>query len=79
MEDHPRMNTVLERAATVATGAGVEVIGVVHVFLSILDEKDSIPTQVMDRLGLVDQLRAELWTILEIRTGHPGPAAPPPA
>jgi hypothetical protein len=40
----PRMQTVMGRAATEAEYAGVEVIGVEHVFLAILDEEWSIPT-----------------------------------
>jgi ATP-dependent Clp protease ATP-binding subunit ClpA len=61
----PRMHTVMGRAATEAKYAGVNVIGVEHVFLAILDEEGSIPTQVMSRLGLMDHVRAELRSVLE--------------
>ncbi len=73
----PRMHTVLGRAATEAKHAGVNVIGAEHVFLAILDEEDSIPTQVMSRLGLVDQVQAELRSVLK-SAGYRPPGLPPP-
>jgi ATP-dependent Clp protease ATP-binding subunit ClpA len=73
----PRMHKVLGRAATEAKYAGVNVIGAEHVFLAILDEEDSIPTQVMSSLGVVDQVRAELRRVLESE-GYRTPGLPPP-
>ncbi len=61
----PRMHTVLGRAATEAKYAGLDVIGTEHVFLAILEEEDSVPTQVLSRLGFVDQIRTDLRTVLE--------------
>ncbi len=74
----PRMHTVLGRAATEAKYAGIGVIGVEHVFLAILDEEGSIPTQVMSRLGLMDQVRAELRNVLESE-GYRDPGPTPPS
>lgn len=72
----PRLHSILGRAATEAKYAGARAIGVEHVFLAVLDDEDSIPTQVMARLGLVDQIRSELRGVLaseDYRT----PGAPP--
>ena len=60
----PRLHTVLGRAATEAKYANVDAIGVEHVFLAILDEESSIPSQVMRHLGVATQVRAELQRVL---------------
>jgi ATP-dependent Clp protease ATP-binding subunit ClpA len=74
----PRLHSVLGRAATEAKYAGRKAIGVEHVFLAMLDDEDSIPTQVMNRLGLVDQLRSELRSVLASE-GYRTPGPPPPS
>jgi len=71
----PRLHKVMGRAATEAKYAGVGAIGVEHVFLAILDEEDSIPTQVMSRLGLIDQVRTELLAVLGSE-GYQTPGSP---
>ena len=48
------MQKVLGRAATEANHAGAKAIGVEHVFLAILDEDESIPTQVLRRQHVRD-------------------------
>jgi ATP-dependent Clp protease ATP-binding subunit ClpA len=66
----PRLHTVLERAATEAKHTNVGAIGVEHVFLAILDEVDSIPTQVLRKLKVLDEIRAELQRVLESEAYH---------
>jgi ATP-dependent Clp protease ATP-binding subunit ClpA len=61
----PRMQKVLDRAATQAKHAGLEVVGVEHVFLAILDDDESVPTQVLSSLGVRDRVRVELQRVLD--------------
>jgi ATP-dependent Clp protease ATP-binding subunit ClpA len=70
MDYTPRLHTVLGRAATEAKSSDVAAIGVEHVFLAILDEVNSIPTQIMRKLGVVDKIRAELQRVLESEAYH---------
>lgn len=61
----PRASRILERASGVAQDAGVHhFIGVEHIFLAIMDDQGSIPTQVLERLGVANSVRRELLKIL---------------
>lgn len=61
----PRAKRILERAAQEAKQMGAEdFIGVEHIFLAILADPHALPTQVMARLGAVEDARRELETVL---------------
>jgi hypothetical protein len=54
------------QAPQVAQRLGAEgFVGVEHIFLAILEEGESVPAQVMVRLGITDGVKAELHQIVE--------------
>ncbi|BCK58422.1 Clp protease N-terminal domain-containing protein [Nocardia wallacei] len=48
----PRLQDILADAADRARAAGHDWVGVEHVMLAILADRDAVPTQVLDRLGI---------------------------
>jgi ATP-dependent Clp protease ATP-binding subunit ClpA len=63
----PRLQRILDSAIEQATQQGREYIGVEHVMLAILADRDAVPTQVMEkRLGLdIDAIVAALTTTMQ--------------
>jgi hypothetical protein len=61
----PRAVATLRQAATVAKEAGAsDYIGVEHIFLAIVKDEGSIPTQVLHKLGVAEQVIQEVDSIL---------------
>ena len=73
----PRAARILQHvAAAEARRVGATTfIGVEHIFLAILNEGESVPAQVVDRLGYRDAIVTELERVLgsdEYRAPSPG-------
>lgn len=65
MDRTPRLNRILEEAESLAKALGLEVLGVEHVVLCALQDKRSIPTQVAQSMGIVDDYTENLTKFIE--------------
>lgn len=70
----PRLQQILESAIDEATQEGRTYVGVEHIMLAILADRDAVPTQVMERrMGLdIEAIVAELTAAMQsegYRTG----------
>jgi ATP-dependent Clp protease ATP-binding subunit ClpA len=79
----PRAEKVLLRASHEAQSVGAKnFIGVEHIFLAMLADEHAIPTQVLTKVGVVEDARRELETILRSE-GYKTPSTevwrPPPS
>lgn len=62
----PRLQQILATAAEDAATHGRSYIGVEHVMLAIVGDRDAVPTQVMQAMGLnVDQIAAEITATMQ--------------
>ncbi len=55
----PRLHNAMDEAARIAREAGHDQLGAEHVFLAIIQDADSVPAQVLRRLGLHPQAISE--------------------
>jgi hypothetical protein len=61
----PRARDMLRRAVVEARKVGAtDFIGVEHIALAMLRDGDSVPTQVIDRLGYAEAILSELEAVL---------------
>jgi hypothetical protein len=65
MDVTPRMHRLLDRAADLGYETlGVRTVGAEHMLRAIIDDADAIPTQILVRLGVLEQVKTELDRIM---------------
>jgi ATP-dependent Clp protease ATP-binding subunit ClpA len=60
----PRLNETINRAADLARGMGRDFIGVEHIFLAILHDPTSIPSQVLGQCADINQIERRLYEVI---------------
>jgi ATP-dependent Clp protease ATP-binding subunit ClpC len=60
----PRAERVITAAAVVADEHGATFVGVEHLMLAIVRDRDSVPTQVLERLGVSEAIVREIEEVL---------------
>ena len=71
----PRYRTALDTAAGLARDMGHSHVGVEHLFLAIIRDRDAVPTQALARMIDPDQVEASLREVITSPSYAGGPPA----